>query len=211
MRIRWSEPDGPVVSWVDRQGKTTASSPLGEVIEDGAEIEGRFPPELLTPIASLIMQGLRSGEVRFLRARLVSTERQHDESTFEWLPRGEAYKATIAMSEELWKVLPPEVEAQLGQGELVQLASLLDEVSYASADASPSARADQSSPIDLVRRAIEVAESRHIRRYDVVKSLLAAANHQLKKAVHARDEEASLRLGRAVTGLAAFVLEEQRK
>jgi hypothetical protein len=143
----------------------------------------------LTPIAMLVVRGLRSGEIRLLHARLVSS--QDGESTFEWLPRGEAYKAALALSTQVTSVLPPEVEAQLDQAALVQLASELDDAIYASALAA-------------------LAESSHLHRDDVMKSLLAVANHQLEKAVEAGDQAASLRLGRAVTGLAAFVLEERR-
>jgi hypothetical protein len=207
--IRWLDDDGLAV-WRSGTEDLTEPASVRGVVQDGAEVEGEFSSTAAEQIARLVVTGLRSGELRLLRLRLLDAETSREGSVFELVPRGEAYTAAIAMADDSAGVLPPELEARLSHGESRSLAAILDDASYASATASVSASRAPSLEADLTEGINRIAVSCDIEHRAVVQCLLSLANQRLAAAISSGNHDAALRLGRAVTALAAFALQAPR-
>ncbi len=206
-RIRWSDGDG-VASWVVAKQDANALRPLTEIVRDGAETEGEFPSDIADAVAALVVAGVREGEVQLPRLRRLDAESNPGESLFALVPRGEAYRASVAMAADSGTLLPAELEAQLNREETRQLATLLDEASYSAVQAeAASMRREPRFSHDIVDSIIQLSERCHIPSPEMARCLMTLVEGRLDSALRARDVVGSVRLAKAVGALTRVVLE----
>ena len=198
-RIRWIDGEG-LVSWVAQEQDRTEPTSLQAIVRDGAEVEGEFSPEAAGPIARLIVAGLRSGEVQLTRLRQLSHETTSNESMFELVPRGEAYEAAVAETED--GLLEPEIEAQLGNDVTSQLAALVDDARYARAQEARTTTADERGLTrEIVDSVTGIARRCGIPPSEMARCLTSLVGQRLDDALRRGDYVASVRLARAISAL----------
>jgi hypothetical protein len=210
--VRWTDDDG-VGQWRTTGDRSTPETSLRAVVRDGAEVEGEFMPPVSTAIAMLVVEGLRTGTLAPPpRLRVIDGASTSEESVYELMSRTEARTAEIARADDTAPIVPPEVEARLGSRG--RMAELIDDASYAAAEATPDASLPFFPPsleVDVAAGIRQVAASCDMDEGQLVRCLLLVANQRLASSVKAGNFEAALRLGRNVTHLAAFAIREPEK
>jgi hypothetical protein len=159
---------------------------------------------LSSVVARLTVDGLHAGTIDLLRIRPVQEESREEQSVFELVPRGEAYREAMAAAEEPPALVPAEAEVAID--EALPLAAFLDHASYA-ADAAD--LPVMGGDAELAQAITRLADGCHIPSGTVLRSLLALTQEQLEAAARARHYEEVTRLVGAVTRLVTLIAHER--